>query len=100
VWIIDGMSENTKSRYVLVTTEFRGVFAGDLVKQDGNIVTLNNARNCIYWSSDVGGFVGLAANGPSDSCRIGSELPETIELFGVTSIANCTEEAERAWKSA
>jgi hypothetical protein len=61
---------------VLVTTEFRGVFFGYVkskVKAPAEI-TLTGARNCIYWSKDVGGFLGLAAKGPSKECRIGQRV--------------------------
>lgn len=72
---------------VLVTTEFRGVFYGE-VKNDKKLpdqITLTNARNCIYWSADCGGFLGLAANGPSSQCRIGTKVGE-LTLYKVTSV--------------
>jgi len=85
---------------VLVTTEFRGVFFGELAEDNspGNVV-LKNARNCIYWSSDVGGFLGLAAKGPSMECRIGFEV-ESVRLFKITSITPVSSEAVEKWKSA
>lgn len=85
---------------VLVTTEFRGVFFGELAEDNspGNVV-LKNARNCIYWSKDVGGFLGLAANGPSKECRIGAEV-ESTQLFKVTSITPVSDEAAAKWKLA
>lgn len=86
---------------VLVTTEFRGVFFGHL--KDGsklpNEVTLTEARNCIYWSTSVGGFLGLAANGPDGNCKIGVVVPE-LTLYKVTSVAPVTPEAEKKWLSA
>lgn len=88
-----------KKPYVLVTTSFRGVFAGELKARDGDMVTLTNARNCIYWSNDVKGFLGLAKTGPSGSCRIGATAP-LVDLFGVTSIADITDKAREAWESA
>ena len=87
------------SKFVLVTTEFRGVFAGELAAQQGNFITLENARNCLYWSKDVGGFLGLAKDGPTTGCRIGTESPR-VDLFGVTSISDCTDEAKEAWQQA
>ena len=45
---------------VLVTTEFRGVFFGYIKSRDGATVILTNARNCLYWSAQTGGFGGLA----------------------------------------
>jgi len=63
---------------VLITTEFRGVFFG-YTNDEGSknlpeSITLKDARNCIYWSSDCGGFLGLAAKGPSKDCRIGAKV--------------------------
>jgi len=85
---------------VLVTTEFRGVFFGELVEDQspGNVV-LKDARNCIYWSADVGGFLGLAAKGPSKDCKIGTQV-ESLRLFKITSITPVSDEAAAKWQSA
>ena len=87
-----------KGQAVLCTTEFRGVFFGYIVN-DKNLpgeITLAKARNCIYWSADVGGFLGLAANGPSSGCKIGVEVPE-LRLFKVTSVSKVSYEAAKKW---
>ena len=81
--------------FVLVTTEFRGVFAGFLKSQEGRTVTLTKARCAIYWST-TGGFLELAQKGPNPNSRIGSEAEE-ITLYGVTSVARCTEVAKLSW---
>lgn len=89
-----------KGKMVLITTEFRGVFAG-YIKDDKHLpekITLTNVRNCIYWSSDVGGFLGLASSGPSSSCKIGAEVPE-LTLYKVTSVSPVSAEAEKKWRS-
>ena len=86
-----------KERAVLVTTAHRGVFFGYATKTDGDTVRLRRARNCIYWSVDVKGFLGLAANGPSESCRVGP--PADIDLRAVTCVAEVTDAAARAWES-
>lgn len=83
---------------VLVTTEFRGVFFG-YVKDDKKLpaqITLTHARNCIYWSSDVGGFLGLASKGPTPSCKIGTIVPE-VTLWKITSVTPVSDEAEKKW---
>jgi len=82
---------------VLVTTAHRGVFFGYLTGKVDKTVTLKNARNCIYWSSDVRGFIGLAATGPSNLCRIGPRAD--IELNDVTSIVAVTPEAAAKWEA-
>ena len=89
-----------KRKAVLVTTEFRGVFFG-FVKDDSKApeeITLTNARNCIYWASSVGGFLGLASKGPDGNCRIGSQVEE-LTLYKVTSIAPVSDEAVKAWEA-
>lgn len=85
-------------RPVLVTTEHRGVFFGYATKTDGDTIVLSRARNCIYWSSDVQGFMGLAAKGPSTSCKIGPAAD--IELRAITSVVEVTPEAADKWNNA
>jgi hypothetical protein len=85
-------------RYVLVTTAHRGVFGGFLVGEPAKEkVTLTKARNCLYWSSDVRGFVGLAEKGPTAGCRVGPAAPE-LTLFDITAVIVCTPEAAQAWE--
>jgi hypothetical protein len=86
---------------VLCTTEFRGVFFG-FVKKESNLpdeITLTDARNCIYWSSDCRGFLGLAAKGPTKECKIGAQIKE-ITLYKITSVTPVGEEAVDAWRKA
>ena len=87
------------SRPVLVTTEFRGVFFGYADDTSGDNITLENARNCIYWPSNNGGFGGLASEGPAKGARIGAVV-EKIDLRKVTSVAEVTKVAEKAWVGA
>jgi len=85
-------------RNVVVTTDKdrRGVFGGELISEDGDRVTLRNARMAVYWSADVHGVVGLAAGGPTTSCRISPAVPK-IGLNGVTAVMDMTDEAKAAW---
>ena len=85
-------------KMVVVTTTHKGVFAGYPVGEakDGT-VKLTQARMCVYWSQDVHGVVGLAATGPSKNCRVTAAAP-SIQLEGVTAIAECTPEATAAWE--
>lgn len=94
------MSDKAPVKPVLVTTEFRGVFFGHL-KDDAspNQITLTGARNCIYWASSVGGFMGLAANGPNRDCRIGARVDE-ITLYKITSVTPVSDAAAKAWEDA
>lgn len=84
-------------RAVLVTTEHRGVFFGYATDTDGDTIRLRAARNCVYWSADMRGFLGLAATGPSASCRIGP--PADITLRAITCVAEVAPAAAKAWES-
>jgi hypothetical protein len=83
---------------VMVTTVHRGVFFGYATEPvKDKQITIENARNCLYWSSDVKGFLGLAANGPSSSCKIGPKVPE-LTLTDVTSVSKVSPEAVEKWE--
>jgi hypothetical protein len=92
---------NGKSeRAVIVTTEHRGVFFGYVKPADidKNVIPLKRARLCVYWSADVKGFMGLAAGGPSDGCRIGPAAD--IKLRKITAVLDVTPEAVARWEGA
>lgn len=86
-------------RPVLVTTEFRGVFFGYADDTTGENVTLTNARNCIYWPAQNGGFGGLASEGPHKDARIGARI-DRLDLRKVTSVSEVSEKATAAWEAA
>lgn len=90
--------KQSKERPVLVTTEYRGVFFGYAQETSGDSVALKRARNCVYWSRDVKGFLGLATTGPTKDCRIGP--PADVDLRKVTCVAEVTEDAAKAWEAA
>lgn len=92
------MAEQKTERPVLVTTEYRGVFFGYATETDGDTIHLKRARNCIYWSADVKGFLGLATAGPTNGCRIGP--PADVELRKITCVAEVTADAAGAWERA
>jgi hypothetical protein len=84
---------------VLVTTAHRGVFFGYTNDPDGETITLTRARNCLYWTADVKGFLGLCITGPTAGCRIGPAAP-SITLRNITCVADVTPEAVKAWEVA
>ena len=86
-----------KERPVMVTTSYRGVFFGYATETSGEVVHLKRARNCIYWSADVKGILGLAATGPSASCRIGPAAD--ITLRDITCVAEVTPAAVAKWEA-
>lgn len=85
-------------RYVLVTTSHRGVFFGRLVEDRIETVVLAEARNCLYWSKETRGFLGLASTGPQGGSKVGPAVP-TLTLYGVTCLADCTEKARVCWEA-
>lgn len=85
-------------RAVLVTTEYRGVFFGYATDTGGDTIKLRSARNCIYWSKSVGGFVGLAEKGPDSNCKIGARAD--LDLRKITCVAEMTPAAVAAWEAA
>jgi hypothetical protein len=87
-----------QGRPVIVTTVHRGVFFGYATDTTGETIKLKRSRLCIYWSQDVKGFMGLADEGPTKSCRIGP--PADIELRAITAVVEVTPEAVKAWELA
>jgi hypothetical protein len=84
---------------VLVTTAHRGVFFGYTTEgRQGDSIQMSRARNCVYWSPDVRGFLGLASSGPTASCRIGPAAD--VELLNVTAVVEVSPEAVKKWEAA
>ena len=80
------MSKPPKNhRAILVGTETKGLFFG-YVPIDGptneeifgGIVSLKQARMCVYWPPGTGGAFGLASAGPKHGCRIGPRANATV----------------------
>lgn len=92
------MKKKQIERAVLVTTAHRGVFFGYATDTSGETIKLRAGRNCLYWSMDCHGFLGLAANGPTENCRIGPAAD--IELRNITSVSEVTPEAVERWETA
>lgn len=94
-------------RPVLVTTLHRGVFFGYATKAatdawdrspEKATLKLRDMRNCVYWSADCKGFMGLAVGGPTALCRIGPAASATVR--NVTAIVEVSEAAAKAWNEA
>lgn len=91
-------NRKAKEQAVVVTTAYRGVFFGYATDIDGEIINLRAGRNCLSWSSDVRGFHGLAATGPTERCRVGPAVD--IQLRHITSVLKCEDAAVAAWEQA
>lgn len=86
------------SRPVIVTTDKRGVFFGYTDAPMGaETIVLTGARNVLYWSAAMRGFMGLASIGPDTDCKIGAKA--TIELRGITSVIEVTPAALERWNA-
>ncbi|GMU53366.1 MAG: hypothetical protein AMXMBFR33_25120 [Candidatus Xenobia bacterium] len=87
---------------ILVTTAKKGVFFG-YVAPDTDLtrttLRLEKAQNCLYWSAEVKGVFGLAVTGPNENCRVGPAVP-ALTVHEITSVAEATPEAARAWEAA
>ena len=83
---------------VVVTTKVPMVVFGyiDPGERDKEIVRVERARMCVYWSQQTHGVFGLAANGPVAGCRIGPEVPG-VTLSGVTCVIECSAVAVDTW---
>ena len=94
------MSNNRRDP-VLVTTEHRGVFFGYLNgrKPGKKQLTLERCRNCGFWSRPMGGFLGLATQGPDDECRVGPPATKTT-IYDITSATEVSAKAVKKWETA
>lgn len=89
---------NNTERAVLVTTEHRGVFFGYATDTSGEVIQLRAARNCIFWSAENKGFLGLASHGPTKEAKVGPAAD--LQLRKITSVAEVTPEAVKRWEAA
>lgn len=85
-------------RYVIVCTEFKGVFAGFADDTTGDVIVLEEARCAIYWATTKGIFE-LAQTGPNKQSKIGAVAPR-IELRKITAVIDVTPEAQAKWQEA
>lgn len=88
-----------KFRYVLVTTEYRGVYIGELESFDpvGRECVLRQARLAIPWGT-TDGVDHLASVGPCPQRKPGT-LAYRVWIPALTLVMDCTPEAEAAWRA-
>ena len=84
-----------QKRQVIITTEYRGVYYGTLVEQTERTCILEGARMVIRWGTTEG-VDQLAATGPTEKSKLGA-VAARVWLCGITSVVDCTPEAEKAW---
>ena len=92
------MSEETKTRPVIVCTIHKGVFFGYAADTKGcQNIDLKNARMAIYFGT-TRGVMELAETGPTPSSKISARAD--IEVRDVTAVFEVTEKAASKWESA
>ena len=107
--LVDGVvyvpENQTLENYVIVRTRSAGVFAGHVVKREGQEVTLKNARRLWYWKG-AASLSQLAMEGVScpSECKFPFEvevviLPEMIELINCTEVAMKSIKGVKIWKA-
>lgn len=87
---------------VLLTTDSskRGVFSCVINEKDKNLenIEAEDVRMVVMWSSDVKGVIGLAASGPSKSCRVSPAVKKGI-IKGVVGVFELTDAAYKKFES-
>ncbi len=86
---------------VLITTQHRGVFAGQIPeKQDltAKAMPLKNAKMAIYWGTTKG-IMELCKTGPTSKSRISAPADITM-LHDITAVISITEAAWKRWQKA
>ena len=90
--------------YVIVRTYSAGVFAGTLIKKDGQEVELKNARRIWSWAG-AASLSQLAQEGTSkpDDCKFPCNvdtviLTEAIEILSVTEKAELSIRGVKIWE--
>ena len=92
------------SRPVLVGTDRTALWFGYMTEEpvfyDGVArVKITNARLIAFWDSQDKLAPGLAANGPSDACRVTPAAPSAT-LFGVCSVIDVAQSAVEKFEKA
>ena len=95
---MDHLPWEPNMKAILVTTEYRGVYYGEVPDdQDmsARTMALKNARCAIYWHTKTG-VAELAEIGPNSGSRIGAKA-DIEALHDITSVWSVTDRARAAW---
>ena len=91
-------------KYVIVRGDRSGVFAGELVSQEGQKVVLNNCRRLWYWAG-AASISQIAMNGVKNprECKFTVTVNEiaildAIEIIPTTADAEASVKAVPEWK--
>ena len=84
--------------YVIVRAEKAGVFAGNLIKEDGIKVILKNARRLWYWEGAASiSQIAMEGTKKPSGCKFPCEVEEET-ILGVCEILQTTKIAEKSIK--
>jgi hypothetical protein len=84
------------NQYVIVRTYSAGVFAGTLIKKEGDEVEMHNARRLWYWDG-ASSLSQLAEEGVKkpENCKFPQEVGQVV-LLGVVEILKVSEAAKKS----
>jgi hypothetical protein len=84
------------NQYVIVRSYAAGVFAGTLIKKEGNEVEMHDARRLWYWDG-AASLSQLAEEGVKkpENCKFPQEV-EQVVLLGVVEILKVSEAAKKS----
>lgn len=95
----DKLTPDLDGEYVLIRCDRSGVFAGIIVKEDGNTAIVKNARRLWYWSGAASlSQMALEGTKKPNDCKFPAIVPE-IRLKDVIEIIPCTKEARKSIES-
>lgn len=92
------MKENKNEKYYIVRGDRSGVFAGNIVKREGQEVTMTNVRRLWYWDGACS-ISELAFSGTArpNNCKFTVTLEE-LTLTDCIEVIPCTDIAEKSIK--
>jgi hypothetical protein len=76
------------------------ILYGTLVAHDAaaGTATVKDARQCLYYSKETGGEIGLSAIGPQAGSRVSPKSVGNTEVAGVGIVSECAPAAITAWE--
>lgn len=82
-----------KNQKFIVRCNGAGVFFGEIVKREGDVMTLANVRQLWYWDG-ASSLMQLAKEGVSKprNCKFTVTL-DSVEVFNVIEVLPCTDQA-------
>ena len=88
----------TKTRIVIVTSQYRDLYYGEIAATDAEIVAtkavrVKDCRHIAYWKGPTGGLTSLAVSGPGEGSRIGAPCSSMLAT-GIAHVLDVSTEAQ------